>query len=326
LKRLIGIFIAGVFLLVSGLLGLLLFSLGLLGTMASSSLQTTMTPTTRAVAYVTEGLFAVVSAFSCWVAIGLFRMRAWARYVSIVLAALGACFFGFSAVMSVLLRDMPLPEQNLRPHLMEQVFLVLAIVYFLLAAVGIFWVIYFNRESIRSAFAAAEAHRQGEDAFGGVILPNPARHRVVGFAQITIWIVAVLLLIGGASMVFLMLLGTPMFLLGWMATGLTALLIEILWACILLCSGLGLLFHWRAGWFLAVGLQLYSILSVGLLLVPGYAARLVGASQILAAHLAPGAAAAPPSAPFLVASSAVGGLVALGILVALIRCRQDYLS
>lgn len=326
MKRPTGIFVAGVFLLISGLLGLLLFSFGLLGTMATSSLQTTMTPSARAVAYVTEGLFAGVCAFCCWVAISLFRMRAWARYVSIVLAALGACFFGLSAIMLTLLRNMPLPEQNLPPHLVGRVFLVLAVVYFLLAAISVFWVVYFNRAAIRTAFAAAEAHRQGEDAFGGVILPNPAQHRVVGFAQIVIWIVAVFFVIGGASMFFLMFLGTPMFVLGWMATGETALLMEVLWACILLYSGLGLLLRWRAGWFLAVGLQLYSILSVGLLLLPGYAARLVDASQFLAARLAPRAAAAPPSAPFLVASSAVGGLVALGILVVLIRCRQDYLS
>ncbi|MGC8548310.1 MAG: hypothetical protein ACP5M4_01305 [Acidobacteriaceae bacterium] len=327
MKRPIGIFIAGVFLLVFGLLGLLLFSMGLLGTMATSSMQTTMNPSMRAVACVTEGVFAVASAFCCWVAVGLFRMRAWARYVSIVLAALGACFFGLSAVMLTLLRNLPLPAQNLPPHLLEHIFLLLAMVYFLLAAISLFWIVYFNRAPIRAAFfASATARRQGEDASGGVMQPDPAQHRVVGFAQIILWIVAVLFLGGGASMIVLMLLGTPMFVLGWMVTGQTALLIEVLWTCILLYAGLGLLFRWRAGWFLAVGLQLYSILSVGLLLLPGYAARLVNASQILAARLAPGADVAPPNGAILVASSAVGGLVALGILVALIRCRGDYLS
>jgi len=172
LKRPIGVFIAGVILLVSGLLGLVLFSLGVLGTMATSSLQTTMTPAARAVVYVTEASFAAFSVFCGWVAIDLFRLRAWARYASIVLAALAACFFGLSAILLTLLRNMPLPEQNLPPHLIEHIFLGLALLYFVIAAIGLFWVVYFNRASIRGAFAAAEAHRQGEDAFGGVILPN----------------------------------------------------------------------------------------------------------------------------------------------------------
>ena len=326
MKRPIGVFIAGVILLVSGLLGLVLFSLGVLGTMATSSLQTTMTPAARAVVYVTEASFAAFSVFCGWVAIDLFRLRAWARYASIVLAALAACFFGLSAILLTLLRNMPLPEQNLPPHLIEHIFLGLALLYFVIAAIGLFWVVYFNRASIRGAFAAAEAHRQGEDAFGGVILPNPAQHKVVGFSQIVVWVVAVMFVLGGVSMIVLMLLGTPMFLLGWMTTGALAFLMEVLWCCFLFYAGLGLLLRWRAGWFVAVGLQLYSILSVGLLLLPGYATRLVGASQILTARLLPGAHPAPDDGSFLVASSAVGGLVAVGILVALFRCRQDYLS
>jgi hypothetical protein len=325
LKRPIGIFIAGVFLLVFGLIGLLLFGVGVLGTMSMPSMQTTMASSIRAVACVTEGVFAAFSAFCCWVAIGLFRMRAWARYVSIVLAALGACFFGLSAVMLTLLRNMPVPGQNLPPHLIEHIFLVLALVYFVLAAVGLFWVVYFNQQSIRTAFAAAATRRLGKEPYTGIIPPNLAQHRVIGFAQIVVWIVAVFFLGGGVSIIFLIFLRVPIFLFGWMATGETALLIQILLTCILIYSGLGLLFRWRNAWLLAIALQLYSILSVGLLLVPGYAARLVSATQTIADHLTPQAGIAPINGVILAASSALGGLVAIGILLALIQRRQDYL-
>lgn len=325
MPRPIGIFIAGIILLVSGLFGLLIFSMGLLGTLSMPSVQT-MAPSTRAVTLAAECLVALISIFSCWVAVGLFRMRAWARYVSIVLAALGTCFCGLSAVMMLLLQHMPLPDANVTPQMQHRVFTFLALIYFVLAGIAVFWVIYFNRASIRAAFAAAAARRQGEDAFGGVILPNRQQHEVVSFAQIVLWIVAVLFLIGGASMIFLMFLATPMFLLGWLATGTAAFLIEIFWTCLLIYAGLGLIFRWRGGWFLAVFLQLYSLLSVVLLLIPGYTARLIAASELLAAHLAPGSAAGPVNASFMVASSAVGGLLALGILVALVHCRQSYLS
>lgn len=326
MNRPIGIFVAGVFLLVSGLLGLLIFSLGLFGALAEPSLHTAMVPSARVVVYVTEGVFAAVSVLSCWVAIGLFRLHAWARYVSIVLAALGVCFCSLTAIMLLLLRNIPLPEQSLPPHLLHSVLLISAIVYFVLAAIALFWVVYFNREKVRAAFALAEARRQGEDAFGGVILPKRQQHQVVGFTRIVLWIVAVLFLFGGVSMIALMILGTPMFVLGWLATGTPAFLLEIFWSCILLYSGLSLIFRWRAGWFLAVGLQLYSILSVIFLLLPDYPARLVAAGALLSSRLSPGTSPTPVDAPLLVASSAVGGLFSLGILIALIRCRRDYLS
>lgn len=326
MHRPIGIFVAGVILLISGLLGIFTFSLGVLGTMSIPSAQMPAMPAVRDVEYVAEGIFAVISAFYCWVAIDLFRMRSWARYATIVLAALGACFCGFSAVMMMLLRHMPLPSPSLPPRLLHELFVGLAIFYFVLAAISLFWVIYFNRASVRTAFMQAAAHRKGEDAYSGVILPNRRQHEVIGLAQVIVWVVAVLFLLGGASMIVLMLLGMPMFLFGWVATGAAAFLIEILCACLMVYAGIGLIFHWRGGWLLAVILQLYSLLSVILLLVPGYPARLFAASQMLTARLAPGAAVAPANPAFLVASSAVGGLVALGILVALVRCRQSYLS
>lgn len=326
MQRPIGTFIAGVILLVSGLLGLVIASMGLLGTVSMSSVQSTMAPSARALALAAEGVFALISICFCWVAIGLFRMRAWARYASIVLAALAACFCGLSAIMMLLLQHIPLPSSRIPPEMQYRVFAFLAVIYFVLAGIAIFWVIYFNRASIRAAFAAAAARRQGEDAFGGVILPNRQQHNVVSFAQIVLWIVAVLFLIGGASMIFLMFLRTPMFLLGWLATGTAALLIEVFWTCLLIYSGLGLIFRWRGGWFLAVFLQVYSLLSVILLLIPAYTTRLIAASQMLATRLAPGSAGGPVNAPFMVASSAVGGLLALGILIALVHCRQSYLS
>lgn len=326
MQRPMGTFIAGVILLVFGLFGLLIFFLGLLGTLAMSSAQTAAVPSARSLSLAAEILFAILSIFCCWVSVGLFRMRAWARYVSIVMAALGACFCGLAAVMMLLLQRMPLPASNIPPEMQHSLFAFLSILYFFLAGIAVFWVIYFNRASVRAAFAAAAVRREGEDAFGGVILPNRRQHQVVSFAQIVLWVVAVLFLIGGASMIFLMVLGTPMFILGWLATGTAAFLIEILWTCLLIYAGLGLIFHWRGGWFLAVFLQGYSLLSVVLLLIPAYTARLIAASQMLASHLAPGAAGEPVSAPFMVASSAVGGLLALGILIALVHCRQSYLS
>ncbi len=325
MRRPIGIFIAGVILLVSGLLGLLTASLGLIGTLSVNPAQVPMVPGGRALTLGAEGAVAAVSVLFLWVGVELFRMRSWARYATIVLAALGACFCGLSAVMMALMRHLALPAPSLPPDLLRHIFTFSAVLYFILAAVAVYWIIYFNRDHVRAAFVESAARRQGQDAYGRVILPNPRHHAVIGFAQIVLWVVGILFLIGGASMIVLMLLGMPMFLFGWLATGLAALLVEVFWTCILIYAGLGLIFRWRGGWILAIALQLYSLVSVILLLVPGYPSRLFTASQILASRLVPGARSAPVNPPFLVASSAIGGLVALGILVALLRCRQSYL-
>ena len=325
MRKPIGVFIAGVILLVAGLLGLLTVSLGLLGITSLHSGQWPMTGGVRFLTFGAETITGLVSMFLCWVAVGLFGLRSWSRYAAIVVAALGACFCGVSALTLVLLLHSAPPVRSLPSGAQHHLFVLLAAFYFLLSAIAIFWVVYFNREPVRRAFAEMAARRQGQDAYGRVILPDRHRHSVINFAQIVVWIVGGLCLIGGLSMIVILLLGAPMFLLGWLVTGVAAFVVEILWAGILLYAGLGLIFRWRGGWILAVALQFYSLLSVILLLVPGYPQRLIQASHIVATRLSPGVTTTPVNPPFLIAASSIGGLVALGILVALLRCRKSYL-
>lgn len=324
MQRPFGIFIAAVILIVSGLLGLLVVSVGLLGILSSSALHPSIYPHTRAVALASEAVFAALSLFACFVAIALFRMRTWARYASIVMAALGACFFGLSAIMMLLLQNMPSPTPNIPAHTVHIVLLVMASVYFVIAAVSLFWVIYFNREPVRAAFAAAQALRQRQDP--NAILPNPHQLPAVGLAQILVWIIAALFLIGGLSLIVLLLLGTPIFLLGWSASGPAAFFIEILFACLLFYAALGLIRRWRAGWYLAVAVQIFSLLSCLLLLVPGYAQRLLAASESLTMRLTPGLPVNPLPAYLMIDGSALSGLLALAILLLLVRVRKSYLS
>ncbi len=324
MQRPFGIFIAGTVLIVSGLLGLLVFSIGLLSVLPYAPMHTVMSPSMRAAALASEGVFAALSIFACIVAIALFRMRTWARYVSIVMAALGACFFALSAIMMLLMQTMPSLTPNAPAHTVHVLFMVMAAVYFVIAGISLFWVIYFNRQSVRAAFAAARAPRHGQDTDGNVIPTHPQQHPVFGLAEIVVWVAAVLFLVGGLSMVALLLLGMPIFLLGWNATGSAAFFIEVLLACLLLYAGFGLIRRWRTGWYLAVAMQLYSAVSFLLLLVPGYAQRLLAAGESLTMRLTPGAPINPISASFMIAGSAVGGLLALAILLALVRVRKSY--
>ncbi len=330
MRRPAGVIVAGILLLLFGLFGLLLIGLQIAAMLLTHTASAAMVPHGELVLLIFDGFLFVLSVLSGWTGIALFRMRTWARYLTIVLAALGACFAGLTMMVCLLLRHTALPVPNITAAMEQQIFVMLALVYGILMLIAVFWVVYFNLAPVRLAFAQAAAARHGEDAYGRVILSGHHEHAQVSFAQIIVWIVGVLFLLGGFSMVFLAWRQIPVFLLGWLASGLTAMLLELLWACLLFYAGLGLLLRWRAGWIIAAGLQLYSLLSVFLLLVPGYPARMMHAMQVIATHYSSLSTTASAFAPetnarFMMASSALGGALALVILIALVRCRQRYL-
>lgn len=331
MQRPMGIFIAGVILLISGLLGLLVCGVILLGGVSAESAPMAAVPYTRSILMVTGIVYAGISIFLGWVAVDLFRVRSWARYATIILAALGACFCAFLAVMMIVVRHLSLPNSSsnpspdLPPGMLHGILDGMTILYFVLAAIALFWVFYFNRASVRAAFTAAVIRRHGQDFTGDITLSIPQQHAVVGIAQVIVWINAVLWLIGAVYMVVELWLGLPMFLLGWLATGTAAFLAEALFACLLVYSGLGLIFRWRGGWYLAIMLQLFSLASILLLLIPGYAARLFAASQAFTMRFAPNAPMAPLNPSILAAISGIGGFIVLIILAALVRCRRSYL-
>lgn len=330
MRRPAGVIVAGILLLLFSLCGLLLIALQIAAMLLTHTASAAIVPHGELVLLIFDGFLFALSVLSIWTAIALFRMRTWARYITIVLAALGACLAGLTLMVCLLLRHTTLPIPNMTPAMEPRIFIILAIFYGILMLIAIYWVVYFNLAATRSAFASAAAIRQGQDAFGRVILPGHHEHAHVSIVQIVVWIVGVLLFIGGFSMIFLAYRQIPVFMLGWLATGFAAVAVELVWACLLFYAGLGLLMRWRAAWIIAVCLQLYSLLSVFLLLVPGYAARMMNAMRAISMHyssLSTTASAFEPetNARFMMASSALGGALALLILIALVRCRGRYL-
>jgi hypothetical protein len=330
MRRPAGVIVAGVLLLLFGLCGLLLIGLQIATMLLTHTANAAMVPHGELVLLIFDGFLFAVSVLSGWTGIALFRMRTWARYLTLVLAALGVCFTGLTMMACLLLRHTPLPVPNVTPALEQQVFGIAALLYGVMMLIAVFWIVYFNLAGVRLAFAQAAAARHGEDAYGHVLLADHHEHAQVSVAQIVVWITGVLFLLGGFSMIFLAWREFPAFVLGWVVSGLGALLFELLWACLLFYAGLGLLLRWRAGWMLAVFLQLYSLLSVFLLLLPGYPARMMHAMQLISMRYssmpaATSAFAPETSARFLMAGSALSGVIALLILIALVYCRRRYL-
>ena len=333
MRRPVGIYIAGVILLVTGLLGLVIASFGILGAVSVPSSQTPMFPHFRALVFGASDLFAIVCVFLGWVAIDLFRMRIWARYATIALAVLGACYCGLSAVMMFVMQYVMPPNPQIRPELVHSIFDVLAILYLVLAAIAVFWVIYFNRKTVRAAFHPAAVIAPATFTGGaveGIVLPAQPVHRSLSAEEIILKAFGVLLLIGGGGMILLVLLGMPLVLFGWILTGKAALLADLLLAALNFYAGLGLILRWRSGWLLTFAIELFALVIISLNFIPSYAARTMAASRMFAMHLAPGTPTGTPAMPIyphlMMVTFAISDLLVLAILVLLFRSRRSYLS
>lgn len=91
--------------------------------------------------------------FCAWVVVDLFRMRNWARISAVIL---GALIFLFSALagVGILLAQKyaALLPQRPNPVDMTLIFVCIAIFYFVIALIGLWWIVYFNLRYVRAAF------------------------------------------------------------------------------------------------------------------------------------------------------------------------------
>ena len=92
--------------------------------------------------------------------VGLIRMRPWARISIMVigggLAVMGLMFALVSFALPTMMRTMPMPP-NGSPAMLRGVFIGMAVVSLLVAALGVTWLVYFALRSTREAFASPTA-------------------------------------------------------------------------------------------------------------------------------------------------------------------------
>lgn len=91
-----------------------------------------------------------------WTVIDLFRMRGWARISAAVIGILVA-IFSAAAGGGVLAarRYAPVLPAGVSNVNVSSIMVYVAIAYFVLAAIGIWWAIYFNLAPVRAAFGSA---------------------------------------------------------------------------------------------------------------------------------------------------------------------------
>lgn len=91
-----------------------------------------------------------------WTVIDLFRMRSWARISAAVIGILVALFAAIAGggVLAARRYAVPLPAGASNMNV-SAVMTWVAVVWFVLAAIGVWWAVYFNLAPVRAAFGAA---------------------------------------------------------------------------------------------------------------------------------------------------------------------------
>lgn len=123
-----------------------------------------------------SGIGVLILAVAGWgivTAFGLHRLRQWARF-SILIYGGAMAFVGFFSllVMIVLLSvglmgasaaHSPYPANT--KAILEAVMAVILLFYAAMTAIGVWWLVYFNRKTVRAAFAGADAVRESRRPF-----------------------------------------------------------------------------------------------------------------------------------------------------------------
>ena len=114
-------------------------------------------PAVRLVAGGVDALILGLVILAACTIVGLIRQKIWARYSIVLLGLLDLLVFGLMAVGVLIARvksgmaTMPIPT---RPGLtLGDILIWLAVFYGVLALIGVWWMIYFNVQHVRLAFA-----------------------------------------------------------------------------------------------------------------------------------------------------------------------------
>jgi hypothetical protein len=256
---------------------------------------------------------AVEFGFGAWgiaSAVGVLRLKNWARVCFLIFGGLLA-FFSFSTAVGFVLSAVALPS-TLPPSVSPGLFRAVALVFVMLDAIGfaiaIWWLVYFTRASVKAQF--------GADA----VAARPHQFPVV------VSIIAWIFVVGGVMTAVQMLFSYPLLLFGIVLRGWASGLALALLAAISLSAGIGLLKKRVEAHALAVGYTAFGILNVvSYLVVPGSFARMQDIMRETPGSQAPGLSGGDMK-PLMVFVTLVGLAVTSAMLALLIKARQPFID
>ena len=257
------VIVAAVFAIFTGLITLLLMSFSLFGILLGSARGATPEPPpfVRTATLGFLGFLLCLSAFGIATGIGLILLKNWAR-ISVLIWGGFSVFFGVVGIPIILFMSFPPTPgaPSLPATSMQMVRLFLAFMYGLPLIVGLWWLILFNRKSVKAQFKGSST---------GLDPSVPQKPR----CPIPVTVLAWLYISSILNLLFLPFLSfrVPVFLFGRVLPGRVASAVLILSCLAFFVSGLGLLKLKPWSYSLTIGLQVFWLASTAVsVLSPNY--------------------------------------------------------
>ena len=284
----------------------------------------------------------LITAWAISTIVGILRLKSWARYSILTIGGLLA-FFGITSagVLAVLpaLMAQTSPQTPLPPHLMQGVLLTLGLFYTAIAGIGVWWLVYFNRRTVKAFFlpqyapapnpyaysvAASLATPGGLEYAAPPVLPPPPGGR---FAHVptSIKIIAILFFISALVTAVFTFLPFPAFIAGFYLSGFAGHLLYFAYTALMLLIGLGLFRldnRARLGIYALTGL---AVVNTVVMLTPwgraGFAAYNHQLQQQM--HLPATSAFVDPSSPMIILPGLIFTLLFYGLILFLIERQRS---
>ena len=280
--------------------------------------------------YVSIGISVVMALLATWAIltlVGLLRLSNAARISVLVIGGCLAGFGGLCVLTSIGAMFLHLPTTPPEPaYLQTLIFGIVGFFYALMAATGVWWLIYFTRASVRALFVRPAFAAYGYDP----TLPLPPLQKPSRFSNVPvlITILACLFFLGAISCAIIALVPLPAFFFGVIFSGYASHILYLTIAMVTALIGYGLLrLDNRARIATIVLLCLGPINSVLLLLPWGHAQFNIYNQQVMEKFQLPGM----PSTPlpdfgyaYMVMASLLGLIFNAALLWILYRYRSDF--
>jgi hypothetical protein len=205
---------------------------------------------------VAEGVFfLLLAAWAIATLVGLVRLRNWARYSVVVI---GGCLvaLGGVGVLGLVMFALFMPASglptNLPPHTMQFILVFEGFLFALMAALGVWWLVYFNLRSVKEFFLPANPAAYGPGHSidprvlslqqDGTVYPPPPKPSRFARVPVPLLVLACLLLLAGVWTAFCgLILPFPAFLFGFVLHSPASRLLFLSMGIITVALGIGLL-------------------------------------------------------------------------------------